>query len=223
MVTTNIINLNQSGIAKYDGAGSFSVLPDPLPVANSGTGASSFTAYGLLVGGTTSTNPVQSVVSIGNSGEVLKSNGTASLPTFQAWSDVAINVAYYGTTLSGNPADSSTYYLGTLAALTSYTTSVCNSRFYMGVSGTINICYGAFSVAGTLGTTENVTIALRKNDTSNTNISTTLHLSTSSVSFSATNLALSVTAGDFIDFIFIGPAWVTNPTTVSCTFTFLVN
>jgi len=54
-----------------------------LPVANGGTGSTSFTAYGVLTGGTTSTGAVQSVAAIGTSGQVLTSNGAGALPTFQ--------------------------------------------------------------------------------------------------------------------------------------------
>lgn len=54
-----------------------------LPVAGGGTGAASFTAYAVLCGGTTSTNPLQSLAALGASGTVLTSNGAAALPSFQ--------------------------------------------------------------------------------------------------------------------------------------------
>ena len=41
-----------------------------LPVANGGTGVASTTAYAVLCGGTTTTNPLQSVASVGSSGQV---------------------------------------------------------------------------------------------------------------------------------------------------------
>lgn len=55
-----------------------------VPVSDGGTGASSFTAYAVVCGGTTSTNPLQSIASVGSAGEVLTSNGAGALPTFQA-------------------------------------------------------------------------------------------------------------------------------------------
>ena len=71
-------------------------LTTPVSVANGGTGDTSLTAYAVLCGGTISTNPVQSIASVGNSGQVLTSNGAGNLPTFQApaasgyaWSVVA--------------------------------------------------------------------------------------------------------------------------------------
>ena len=63
--------------------GSITGITDLL-VADGGTGASSFTAYAVICGGTTSTNPLQSIAGVGNSGQVLTSNGAATLPTFQA-------------------------------------------------------------------------------------------------------------------------------------------
>lgn len=55
-----------------------------VPVADGGTGASSFTAYAVLCGGTTSTNPLQSVASVGTNLRPLVSNGAGALPTFRA-------------------------------------------------------------------------------------------------------------------------------------------
>ena len=64
-----------SGIAGFGNA---------LPVTSGGTGVSSNTAYAVLCGGTTSTNPIQSIASVGTAGQVLTSNGAGALPTMQA-------------------------------------------------------------------------------------------------------------------------------------------
>ena len=53
-------------------------------VVEGGTGVSSNTVYAVLCGGTTTTGPIQSIASVGTSGQVLTSNGAAALPTFQA-------------------------------------------------------------------------------------------------------------------------------------------
>lgn len=53
-----------------------------LAVGNGGTGATTFTAYGVVTGGTTSTNPLQSIA-VGSLGQVLTSNGAGALPSFQ--------------------------------------------------------------------------------------------------------------------------------------------
>src|SRR3990167_3073553 len=70
-------------------------LDTDVAVADGGTGASSFTAYAVICGGTLSTNPLQAVASVGSAGQVLTSNGAGTLPTFQAttggiaWSEVS--------------------------------------------------------------------------------------------------------------------------------------
>jgi hypothetical protein len=58
-------------------------LGSPLNVASGGNGVASHTAYAVLTGGTTSTGAVQSVASVGTSGQVLTSNGAGALPSFQ--------------------------------------------------------------------------------------------------------------------------------------------
>lgn len=85
-------------------------------VAGGGTGATSFTAYAVVCGGTTSTAALQSIASVGNSGEVLTSNGAGALPTFQAASGGGAWV-YISTATASSSASitftnlSSTYYM----------------------------------------------------------------------------------------------------------------
>lgn len=62
--------------------GSVSGITD-IAVADGGTGKSSHTAYSVLCGGTTSSGNLQSVATVGTSGQVLTSNGAAALPTWQ--------------------------------------------------------------------------------------------------------------------------------------------
>ena len=54
----------------------------PCPVNQGGTGATSFTPYSLLFGGTTSTSSFQSLTSLGNAGQALISGGASILPSF---------------------------------------------------------------------------------------------------------------------------------------------
>lgn len=56
----------------------------PITVPYGGCGQSSFTAYAVLAGGTTTTGNCQQVSGVGTSGQVLTSNGAAALPTWQA-------------------------------------------------------------------------------------------------------------------------------------------
>lgn len=56
---------------------------NPITVPQGGTGDSSLTAYSVICGGTTSTGSVQSVSSVGSSGQILTSNGAGALPSFK--------------------------------------------------------------------------------------------------------------------------------------------
>lgn len=76
------LGTNDAFVITTAGAPTFPMVP--LNVASGGTGDSSLTTYAVLCGGTTTTNPVQSVASVGTSGQVLTSNGAGMLPTFQA-------------------------------------------------------------------------------------------------------------------------------------------
>lgn len=55
-----------------------------VAVSYGGTGLATMTAYAVLCGGTTSTGALQSLASVGTSGQVLTSNGAGALPTWQA-------------------------------------------------------------------------------------------------------------------------------------------
>jgi hypothetical protein len=53
-----------------------------VPVTDGGTGLSATTAYAVLCGGTTSTAALQSIASVGTSGQALISGGAGALPAF---------------------------------------------------------------------------------------------------------------------------------------------
>ena len=59
-------------------------LTVPVIVANGGTGDTSFTAYSVICGGTSSTGALQSVSGVGTAGQFLISNGAGALPTWQS-------------------------------------------------------------------------------------------------------------------------------------------
>jgi hypothetical protein len=61
--------------------GSISGITD-LSVADGGTGVSSFTAYSVILGGTTTTGSLQNVSGLGTSGQVLTSAGAGAIPTW---------------------------------------------------------------------------------------------------------------------------------------------
>lgn len=97
---------NLSGLANYAtarsnlGLGALAILSS-AGVSVGGTGRTSHTAYSVLCGGTSPTNPQQSVASVGTAGQVLKSNGPGALPSFQTLSD-----AYTYGSISSNTGSS---------------------------------------------------------------------------------------------------------------------
>jgi hypothetical protein len=93
-----------------------------IVVADGGTGASSFTAYAVVLGGTTSTGPLQSVSGLGTSGQVLTSAGAGAAPTW--------------TTISSTPSGLLIRAPQILTSGTSYTTpSNCNAIYVECVGG----------------------------------------------------------------------------------------
>lgn len=68
-----------------------------VAVTDGGTGVSALAAYSVICGGTTTTNPAQSVASLGLAGQVLTSNGAAALPT---WQPVAVPFTWAVTTVN---------------------------------------------------------------------------------------------------------------------------
>ena len=86
-----VLGINASDQLTFQGS---TFATSPVSVSNGGTGDTSLSAYSVLTGGTSSTNPVQTVSGQGLSGQALVSNGPAALPTWQ-------NVAGSGTINSG--------------------------------------------------------------------------------------------------------------------------
>jgi len=68
-----------------------------LPVASGGSGVTSATAYAVLCGGTTSTGSIQSIASVGTTGQVLTSNGAGALPSMQSAFLTGMIILWYGT------------------------------------------------------------------------------------------------------------------------------
>lgn len=213
MATNNAVNISGSGAVKYDGAGTFSAAAVPLTVPNQGTGDASLTAYAVLCGGTTSTGNVQSIAGVGSANQILTSNGTA-LPTFQAVPGSRSTFSVTFAASNFNPVDSTTYYIVNENAPPQTTHSTAEFRYYFTGTGSIQKAYGLVRVSGTTGTTENVTIFIRLNNTTNTNITTTSQWTTGDIPFNNPNLSISVAAGDYIEFGITTPSWTTNPTAV---------
>ena len=79
---TGLISFSAANNALYSTSSS-ALTAGTLPVAAGGTGITSTTPYAVVAGGTTSTGTLQQVSGLGTSGQVLTSNGTGTLPTWQ--------------------------------------------------------------------------------------------------------------------------------------------
>ncbi len=156
----------------------------------------------------------------GTSGNVLTSDGTNWTSAAAAGSSTSYALNQAGSGAFVNPADATTYYvIPNTSWVTTFAASV-PGRLTIPKTGSIKAAYGFINVAGTLGSNENVTVAIRLNDTTNTNITSTLQMTAIVSTFSNAALNISVTAGDVITFQVITPTWGTNPTNVifNCTF-----
>jgi hypothetical protein len=91
----------------------------PTAVTEGGTGLSSMTAYALLAGGTTSTGALQQISGLGTSGQVLTSNGSSALPTWQnsgssfTFSDSLVNNSGTVTLVNDSASPGNSQYYGT--------------------------------------------------------------------------------------------------------------
>lgn len=116
-------------------------------------------------------------------------------------------------TNSSNPADATVYYM---VRGTAWVTNNDNSsRFYIPLSGTLNVVNGSINVRGTLGSAQNTTLDIIKNNTTVYTVSSTISTGSVLNNFSASSLGISVSPGDYLAFRITTPTWTTNPTTVS--------
>jgi hypothetical protein len=79
--------------------GGGSSITTPVSVPNGGTGGASLAAYAVVTGGTTATNQVQQVATLGNAGNPLVSGGPGAVPDFGALATVVIGLTDAATIL----------------------------------------------------------------------------------------------------------------------------
>lgn len=183
----------------------------PQPVVEGGTGVQANTVYAVLCGGTATTNPIQSIASVGTAGQVLTSNGAGALPTFQAASNsgVAAFSAYKSAASTGVTGAGALY------------TVICDSEFYDNGSN-YNTGTGTFTAPTTGGYQFTVTSNL--NNVSAGRITYQYIVTTSTNSFVnqvgssafsglavlTSTISLQMTAGDICNFKIKGTAAVSN-------------
>jgi hypothetical protein len=110
--------------------------------------------------------------------------------------------------------------------LTTNTAINYGGSFYIPIAGTLRKCYGTFQTgAASAGSAENSTFNIRVNDTTSVLVSNTVQLTGASslISFSNASMSTSLSAGDFISFEWITPAWGTPPTSCGLNVTVLIS
>jgi hypothetical protein len=131
-----------------------------ITVANGGTGDTSLTAYAVLTGGTTSTGPVQSIASVGTSGQVLTSNGAGALPTFQT-----AGTQVYFQTIQGTSTTQVTT-AGTTFTDTGVTATITPSVNTHRIKVTVSIPWACFSTVGNAETDNEIKFNIVRTATS---------------------------------------------------------
>lgn len=112
--------------------------------------------------------------------------------------------------VGNSPADGQTLYLGADTAV--FRTTYADASLRIPRAGTLKNVYVKVIVAGTLGTTENVTLSIRINDTTDVALGT-MTWAAVSTGLNA-NVSQAVAAGDTFVLKIVCPTWATNPTTV---------
>lgn len=113
-----------------------------------------------------------------------------------------------------NPASGgSIYYFGSIYAKATDTNAGI-ARVYIPKTGTIKAAYIFFAIAGTLGSSEPFTMAIRLNNSTDTTISSAVTATATANAFSNTSMSLAVVAGDYFEIKLTTPTWGTPPTTV---------
>ena len=112
-----------------------------------------------------------------------------------------------------DPADATTYYFGDAPSFILNTTLDAYLRVYVPIAGTVTGAEILFVPVGVAGTTETSTLYVRKNNSTDTTLSTTIALNTT-YHETVTGLSLSVSAGDYLTGKWTTPTWATNPTDV---------
>lgn len=148
-------------------------------------------------------------------------NGSTEVPTKNAVYDkietmgggtAGYTVQLYADAFS--PADSTTYYFAdSFSGIPN--TSATLWKVYLPIAGTITAASCHVIISGALGTTENVAVSVRVNNTTDASISATAQYTAAQVNFSNLAMSQAVSANDYINIKVVAPAWSTNPTTVN--------
>jgi hypothetical protein len=137
-------------------SGSTMDLTGTLNVAHGGTGDTSFTAYSVLCGGTTSTGALQNVSGLGSSGNVLTSNGAGALPTWQA-SPVLPAFIVGASTQNNVTGDGTTYTVLFATTIVDQDSNFSSPTFTAPVTGLYQFNFSVTMIGITSGMTSSTT------------------------------------------------------------------
>ena len=149
----------------------------------------------------------------------LKMDKSANLSDLDNAGTARTNLNVKGYTITNystasNPADATTYYIGSLGTMTLTTAGLSTTarRKYINQNGTITSCQISI-INGTVdATTETATLWCRINDTTDYLISNAIQFSAATGKvYNITGLSIPITAGDFQVSKLLTPTWVTNP------------
>ena len=191
---------------------------NPVEVAKGGTGNTTFTAYSVICGGTTTTGALQNVSGVGTSGQILTSNGSAALPTWNTLSNTGYLGYLFPNIITG-------YNYNTTAGIR-WMCPFGNNN----ISATQTITQFVVPTAGTIGnlrinvtsnaSTASVTVTVNKNS-SNQTLQITISAGATGV-FTDNTHTVSVAAGDLIQWEFsqatTGSLSCSNADSISCSF-----
>lgn len=115
-----------------------------------------------------------------------------------------------------NPADATTYYFGSFIS-TSATTSVAARRVYLGKDCSIIGATFSLLVNSTLGSSEDINVYIRVNNTTDYSIGTIKANSVFQQVVINTSMNVALTSTDYFEIKIVMPTFVTNPVSVSLT------
>lgn len=153
---TNVAPAATSGIPLISQGAAADPTFGTAVVAGGGTGITSATAYAVLCGGTTSTNPFQSIASVGTSGQILTSNGAGALPTFQT--GAASSITLTGDTGGGLTGSSFTFNAHANCGSSVFFTGSGTTLSLKVTDASANTIIGSTAGNGTLSGTNNTSV-----------------------------------------------------------------
>jgi len=125
----------------------------------------------------------------------------------------SIGYVIAGNEATFNPTDGSTFAFGGSPELTLQTTFGAVKRIPIVKAGTIKVVTVYWLSYGAAGSTEDVVMYVRLNNTTDSEIAT-VHNTSATKTITNSALSIAVAAGDYIELKMICPTWATNPTSV---------